>query len=105
MIRAEIDERPGGAYRTWKPDNGVIAGGFDSALLELVPDQLLFRWGFIGPQRRQGPLFDTLLTVSFDPEPSGATTIRLVHERLDDLAAAMPEITTNVGAGWDAVLS
>jgi uncharacterized protein YndB with AHSA1/START domain len=105
VTRAEIDERPGGAYRTWKADNGVIVGGFDSALLELVPDRrLVFRWGFIGPQRRQGPSFDTQLTVSFHPEPSGATTVKLAHDRLDDLAAAMPEIAENVGPGWDAVL-
>ncbi len=46
VVRAEIYERPGGAYRTWKADNGVIVGGFDSELLELAPDQrLAFRWG------------------------------------------------------------
>lgn len=105
VIRAEIDERPGGAYRTWEADSDVIAGGFDSELLELVPDRrLVFRWGFIGPQRRQGPSFDTQLTVSFHPAPSGATTVKLAHDRLDDLAAAMPEIAGNVGPGWDAVL-
>ena len=105
VTRAEIDERPGGAYRIWKADGGVIVGGFDSELLELVPDQrLVFRWGFIGPQRREGPSFDTLLTVSFGPGPSGDTVLTLVHERLDELAAAMPHIAAQVGPGWDAVL-
>jgi uncharacterized protein YndB with AHSA1/START domain len=105
VSRVEIDERPGGAYQTWKADDGVNVGGFDSELLELVPDRrLVFRWGFIGPQRGQGPSFDTRLTVSFHPGPSGATTVRLVHNRLEDLAAAMPEIAENVGSGWDAVL-
>jgi uncharacterized protein YndB with AHSA1/START domain len=105
VIRAEIDERPGGAYRTWKADDGVVVGGFDSEITELVPDRrLVFRWGFIGPQRRQGPSFDTLLTVTFDPEPGGGTTVRLTHEQLGELAAAMPEVAAHVGAGWDAVL-
>ena len=104
VTRVEIDERAGGAWRTWKADDGVIVGGFDSELLELVPDRrLVFRWGFIGPQRRQGPSFDTLLTVSFDPGPAGGTVVRLVHERLGELAAAMPDIAASVGPGWEAV--
>jgi uncharacterized protein YndB with AHSA1/START domain len=44
VTRVEIDERPGGHWRTWKADDGVILGGFDSELLELVPGQrLVFR--------------------------------------------------------------
>ena len=61
--------------------------------------------GLIGPQRRQGPSFDTLLSVSFDPGPAGGTVIRLVHERLGELAAAMPHIAGSVGPGWEAVLT
>lgn len=106
VTRAEIDERAGGAWRTWKADDGVIVGGFDGELLELAADRrLVFRWGFIGPQRRQGPSFDTLLTVSFDPGPAGGTVVRLVHERLGELAAAMPHIAGSVEAGWEAVLT
>jgi uncharacterized protein YndB with AHSA1/START domain len=106
VTRVEIDERPGGAWRTWKAGNGVIVGGFDSELLELVPDQrLAFRWWFIGPQRREGPSFDTLLVISFDPGPSGGTVLRLVHERLDELAAAVPGIADSVEPGWQAALT
>jgi uncharacterized protein YndB with AHSA1/START domain len=105
VTKVEIDERPGGVWRTWKADGGVIVGGFDSELLELVPDRRLeFRWGFIGPQRREGPSFDTLLTVEFAAGPSGSTVLGLVHEGLEELAAAMPHIAGNVGAGWEAVL-
>lgn len=75
-------------------------------MLELAADRrLVFRWGFIGPQRRLGPSFDTLLTVSFDPGPVGGTVIRLVHERLCELAAAMPHIAGSVEGGWEAVLT
>ena len=106
VTRVEIDERAGGAWRTWKADDDVIVGGFDCELVELVPDRrLVFRWGFIGPQRRQGPSFDTLLTVSFGPGPAGGTVVRLVHERLGELAAAMPDIAGSVRPGWESVLT
>jgi hypothetical protein len=45
-----------------------------------------------------------VLTVTFGEAPGGATVLTLVHERLDDLAAAMPDVAANVGPGWDCVL-
>jgi len=30
--------------------------------------------------------------------------VRPVHERLDALAAAMPQVAENVGPGWDSAL-
>ena len=105
VTRVEIDERVGGAYRTWKAQAGSIVGGFDSELLELVPDQrLAFSWGFIGPQRRKGPAFDTLLTVTFDVAPGGGTKLTLVHEQLDELEAAMPDVAKYVRPGWESLL-
>jgi len=92
----EIEERPGGAYRIWQADGGVIVGSFDSQLLELVPGRrLVFRWGFIGPRRRAGPSFETLLTVSFDSGPSGGTMLTLVHERSKDSSANETQPTNN----------
>jgi len=41
----EIAERPGGAYRIWQADGGVIVGSFDSQLLELVPGRRLVSGG------------------------------------------------------------
>jgi hypothetical protein len=96
VTRVEIDERPGGYWRTWKADSGTVVGGFDSELLELAPDQrLVFRRGFIGPQRRQGPSFDTPLPVTLRADPPG-TALTLVHGDLAELAAAMPEIAASV---------
>ena len=46
-----------------------------------------------------------VLTVGFHPEPAVATTVRLAHDRLDDLAAAIPAIAVNAGPGWEAVLA
>jgi uncharacterized protein YndB with AHSA1/START domain len=105
VTRVEVDERPGGYWQTLKADSGTVVGGFDSELLELAPDQrLVFRWGFIGPQRRQGPSFDTRLTVTLRADPPG-TALTMVHEDLAELAAAMPEIAASVGPGWEALLA
>jgi uncharacterized protein YndB with AHSA1/START domain len=103
--RADVDGRVGGHYRIWLADAGAAAGGFDCELAELVPGQrIVFRWGFVGPEGRDGAAFDSLLTITLREAPGGATHLTLVHERLDDLAAAMPQVAANVGPGWEAVL-
>ena len=105
MARAEVEEWPGGCYRIWQEDSGRDAGGFEAELLELVPDErLVFRWGFAGPQRADGPVYDSRLTVTFRPDPAGGTVLALVHEQLGELAAAMPQVAGNVGPGWEDVL-
>lgn len=105
VTRAEVDERPGGHYRIWHADAGAEVGGFDCEVLELVPDErLVFRWGFVGPDRGAGPSYDSLLTVTLRAAADGGTVLTLVHERLDALAAAMPQVAANVGRGWDSAL-
>ena len=103
VTRAEVDERAGGHFRIWHADpSGTAAGGFDSELAELIPGQrIVFRWGFVGPQRRDGAAFDSLLTVTLRAAPDGETVLTLVHEGLDDLAAALPGVARNVGPGWE----
>jgi len=103
VTRAEVDERPGGRYRVWHEDSGLPVGGFECELAELVPgERLVFRWGFAGPEDG-GPVFDSVLTVTFRAAPGG-TVLTLLHERLDDLAAALPGVAANVGPGWQDVL-
>jgi uncharacterized protein YndB with AHSA1/START domain len=103
--RVEIDERVGGHYRMWHGEAGTDTGGFDSELVELVPGQrIVWRWGFVGPQRRQGPVYDSLLTIMLHDTGDGSTRLSLVHERLDALAAALPYVADNVGPGWQDVL-
>jgi PPOX class probable F420-dependent enzyme len=105
LTRVEIEPRVGGPYRIWKAHAGRLVGGFDSELLELIPDRrLVFRWGFIGPERRQGPSFDTLLTVTLEPSSPEESLLILEHRQLDELAAAMPEVARHVGGGWEDVL-
>jgi uncharacterized protein YndB with AHSA1/START domain len=105
VSRVEVDERLGGHVRIWQTHNGQDAGGFECRLIELVPDKrIVFRWGFVGPQRTKGPTFDSLLTITLRASPGNTTTLTLVHERLDDLARAMPDVARNVGVGWELVL-
>jgi uncharacterized protein YndB with AHSA1/START domain len=106
MARAEVEEWPGGSYRIWQEDSGRDVGGFEAEFLELVPDErLVFRWGFVGPERADGPVFDSQLTVTFSPNSSGGTLLTLVHEQLGQLAAALPEVEERVGPGWEAAVS
>ena len=91
--RIELEERVGGHLRVWHASGDVDAGGFDCEIIELVPDRrIVFRWGFVGPERRKGPAYDSLLTITLSEAPESKTALTLVHERLDELAAAMPEV-------------
>jgi uncharacterized protein YndB with AHSA1/START domain len=105
VTRIEVEERVGGHFRVWHGLNDGDVGGFECELLELVPDQrLVFRWGFVGPERSDGPVFDSLLTVTLADAPEDATTLTLVHEKLDALHHAMPEVSANVEGGWTSAL-
>jgi uncharacterized protein YndB with AHSA1/START domain len=105
VTRAEVDERVGGRLRIWHAGPEVDVGGFEAELLELVPgERIVFRWGFVGPERLAGPTYDSLLTITLRETPDGATELTLVHERLDDLAAALPDVADNVGRGWELAL-
>jgi uncharacterized protein YndB with AHSA1/START domain len=105
VTRAEVDERVGGHFRIWHASAEGDVGGFEAELLELVPgERIVFRWGFVGPDRLSGPTYDSLLTITLREAPDGATELTLVHERLDELAAALPEVADNVGRGWEAAL-
>jgi uncharacterized protein YndB with AHSA1/START domain len=105
VTRIEVDERVGGSFRVWQGSTDGEVGGFECELLELVPDErLVFRWGFVGPERAAGPVFDSLLTITLAEAPGMATALTLVHQQLDALHQAMPEVSANVGPGWDSVL-
>ena len=104
--RVDVDGRVGGHLRVWQTDSGTAVGGFDCELLELVPDQrIVFRWGFVGPARNDGPKFDSLLTITLREASPGVTALTLVHERLEALHQAMPNVADQVGGGWEDVLT
>lgn len=103
--RAEVDGRVGGHLRIWHADAGADVGGFECEIVELVPDErIVFRWGFVGPERAAGPVYDSLLTITLQAAQGNATTLTLLHERLDDLAAAIPHVADKVEVGWALVV-
>jgi uncharacterized protein YndB with AHSA1/START domain len=105
VTRVEVDERVGGRHRIWQvgPDGDV--GGFDCELLELIPDQrIVFLWRFVGPDRQFDPTHDSRLTITLQEAAGGTTALTLVHERLEALQAAMPEIVAGVKEGWGMAL-
>lgn len=103
--RADVEARVGGHFRIWHVESGADVGGFECEIAELVPNErLVFRWGFVGPDRTAGPIFDSLLTITLHATRGGATKFTLVHERLEDLAAAKPYIADKVQVGWELVL-
>jgi uncharacterized protein YndB with AHSA1/START domain len=105
VTRVEVDERVGGHHRIWQAGADGDAGGFDSELLELVPNQrIVFLWRFVGPERIADPAHDSRLTIALREAPGGATALTLVHERLDALDAAMPGMAEATARGWDQAL-
>jgi uncharacterized protein YndB with AHSA1/START domain len=105
VTRIEVDERVGGTFRVWQGTRDGDVGGFDCEILELEPDALLvFRWGFVDPERADGPMFDSVLSVTLADDRQGGTLLTLVHEQLDALHGAMPQVSENVAAGWEMVL-
>ena len=100
-VRVEVDERVGGHYRCRHVDGeGRNVGGFDSEILELVPDErIVLRWRFLGPDHR--PLADTSsrLTITLRPVPPDACELTLVHDQLD------PGVADATREGWSGTLN
>jgi uncharacterized protein YndB with AHSA1/START domain len=104
--RAEVDERVGGSYRIFQVDpEGDLTGGSENQIVELVPNErIVLLWRFVGPERLEGETYETRLTVTFaEPQP-GETELTVVHEQLDELAEAMPQVAGHVQQGWAATL-
>ena len=105
VTRAEVDERVGGHYRVWQASGERDVGGFECELLELVPsERIVLRWGFVGPDRIDGPVYDSLLTVTLRATADGQTELTLVHERLETLQAERPDVADHVQRGWEMAL-
>ena len=104
--RAEVDPRVGGHYRIFQVDpEGELTGGSESEILELVPNErLVLAWRFAGPNRDEDLSPVTRITVTFAEPRPGETELTVLHEQLDELAAAMPHVAGHVEAGWNDTL-
>jgi uncharacterized protein YndB with AHSA1/START domain len=105
VTHVEIEARVGGRYRIRQTYRGKPMGGCEGQVLELVPNQrIVLRWGWAGPDHDAGPVYDSHLTITLRATADGGTALTLVHERLDALAAAMPDIARQVDRGWAITL-
>jgi uncharacterized protein YndB with AHSA1/START domain len=105
VTHVEVEERVGGRYRVWQSRGGQPQGGCEGEVLELIPNErIVLRWGWAGPEHDAGPVFDSLLTITLRATAGGGTALTLVHDRLDAIAAAHPEIARQVGRGWEITL-
>ena len=104
--RAEVDERVGGHYRIFQVDpEGDMTGGSENRIVELVPNErIVITWRFAGPNRQEDLSPETRLTVTFAEPRPGETELTVVHEQLDELAAAMPDVAGEVENGWNNTL-
>ncbi|HVD62675.1 MAG TPA: SRPBCC domain-containing protein [Lapillicoccus sp.] len=104
--RAEVDERVGGDYRIFQVDpEGDMTGGSENRIVELVPNErIVISWRFAGPNRQEDLSPETRLTVTFAEPRPGETELTVVHEQLDELAAAMPDVAGEVENGWNNTL-
>ncbi len=104
--RAEVDERVGGHHRIFQVDpQGALTGGSENRILELVPpERIVLAWRFAGPDRDEDLSPETRITVTFAEPRPGETELTVVHERLDELAAAMPRVAGHIETGWNDTL-
>lgn len=105
VSHVEVEERAGGRYRIWQEHHGAPKGGCEGEILELIPDErIVLRWGWAGPDHDAGPVYDSILTITLRPTAAGGTTLTLLHERLDAIAAVRPDIASQVAWGWEITL-
>ncbi len=104
VSRVEVDERPGGHLHIWQTSADGDVGGMEGDILELVPDErIVFDWRFVGPGRERDLRLDSRLSITLRAVPEG-TELTLVHELLDPLREAMPQVADNVSRGWGMAL-
>ena len=105
VSHVDVEERVGGRYRIWQAFNGEPRGGCEGEVLELVPNErIVLRWGWCGPEHDAGPVYDSRLTITLLPTGDGGTALTLLHERLDALAAELPDVASQVERGWTITL-
>lgn len=105
VTRVEVDEEVGGHWGIWHTSPEGKEGGFEADIVELVPGRrLVLAWHFIDIENDLGKKLDSLLTLEFEDTPDGGTNLTLIHEKLDDLNDAMPELVGRITSGWGQVL-
>ncbi|MBO6717845.1 MAG: SRPBCC domain-containing protein [Rhizobiaceae bacterium] len=96
---AEIDLRPGGAYRLLHSKDAEKSVGFEGRYLEIEPgERLVYSWSYVvdhaNGERVASP--DSQVEVVFAPKGKG-TFVRLTHT-----AVRTEDARKGIGGGWEA---
>jgi uncharacterized protein YndB with AHSA1/START domain len=96
---ADIDLRPGGAWRFLHSRTAEQTMGFEGAYAEIEPDErLVFSWSHVITRadgaREATP--ESRIEVTFTPKGSGSM-VRLVHS-----AVRTEDARRGIGGGWEA---
>src|SRR4051794_4668004 len=103
--RAGASGRVGGACRLWFSSGDRPARGIEARFLTVEPGRrVVLSWGFCGPERIAGRIYDSLLSVHFERTSADTTAIVLVHEGLASLRVAHPELAGSVASNWELAL-
>lgn len=92
-VEAQVDLRVGGAIRIVMKGDGMVIEHTGRYLEIDPPKRLVFTWA-----SRFTGLEPSLVTVELEPDDEDATSLRLVHSRLPESAAASHR------SGWGAML-
>ena len=99
---AEIDLRPGGAWRFLHSLEADKSTGFEGRYIEIRPgERLVYSWSYVvesaDGEREASP--ESRVEVEFAPKGSG-TSVRLVHS-----AVRSEDARKGIGGGWQASFS
>lgn len=101
LDRINVDPRVDGRIEVWHSRNGVSTGKFEGRFVKIdPPEELVYRWAFVGTEPEKGEYFDTLVHVRLRPTADGHTHLTVVHERLGELRRGAPEIYPRLLPGW-----
>jgi uncharacterized protein YndB with AHSA1/START domain len=105
LDQVTVEPKVGGRIVVTHSRDGVSTGRFEGEFLKIVPNrELVYRWAFVGTEPEKGEYFDTLVTVTLRPLPGGMTKVTVVHEKLDELRAQVPQVYGQVEREWNRSL-
>ena len=105
LDRITVDARVGGRIEVWHSRNGASTGRFEGHFVKIDPPrELVYRWAFVGTEPEKGEYYDTLVTVRLLPAAGGQTLLSVVHERLEELQRAAPQVYVRLVPGWNNCL-
>ena len=103
--QVEIEERVGGHYRVWHVEGEPMREASTASWWSWSPTDASSGAGDLsGLNDEKARHLTRFLTITLHDAGDGFTKLGLVHERLNETAAALPPVADGVGPGWEDVL-